>query len=706
MRIQQFIESVLTQGGRKLEQYANAVDTLSALRSFVRAPHVILPPHHVEDAREGERDLALAKLRHIHIVELCGPPEIGKSVLAQELIRELGITYYDVSLDRSKESETFESIGRLLEERIEGVTDQAFPGPNVAARLVHEEGVFWIRSYNENYRAGLADLLERVRSIKGINARAYWIVESRRPLAGRPEVQVELGAMDRATLARLLLLQSQAENSGDIESAIDRSLGRPGAAIRALKENDFAEQSPREFGWFDARLKPPEKRILACMCFAMARSPLGLSRTLIDSLVGAMHNDLPSSDRRGAIDRVLNTMRDEQLADVTAFTRLRFGGLLDEIVPAQAEFIFVNRVEPSLIAAVTKQLDPERTKRLANALEAVMVDAGTSGATGNLAEVTYEICVSRNLEPFFRSAFRFTSLGSVLHWIDSVGWEPPDARQAYLLKVLRILQALRRDSPAVDIQTELNTLDEGDPIQRFARDYAIARGMTVWEMPGDFDCAVWRKKIDVLTDPDLRVAFYISCSTALQQAGRAKEAWELLRDVLPEFALTTSAGTLLQYEVGTFMNRKKGRAIVRENSQGAVAWIASSSNALVASGLHFENIQLISAGLFYYARAAEFSLARTDFSAVLRYVSALDWIENVPGSLSRWRMRILLTRGSIHRHYLRDGNLTWREFEIHLKLAWADYTRAFLSSSGPIQSQQAVHRSAGAVGSLSALHAP
>jgi len=43
-------------------------------------------------------------------------------------------------------------------------------------------------------------------------------------------------------------------------------------------------------------------------------------------------------------------------------------------------------------------------------------------------------------------------------------------------------------------------------------------------------------------------------------------------------------------------------------------------------------------------------------------------------------MRILLTRGSIHRHYLRDGNLSWNEFAIHLKLAWADYTRAFLSS--------------------------
>lgn len=674
--VQVYLQETLNDGdARRLEMYSTLPETLAALKSFSISPYVTFPHHHVEHARDGEFSAALKVLLDKHVLELCGPPQIGKSVLAGELIRELQCPLYEIKLERT--SGTFAQLGRHLEERIEGAPDWSLPEEELPARLATENAVFWIKRYPDGYRTAVGEFLKRFGNIRS-DKYAYCIVESSSALDGCGDFRIELGGMSRSKLATILDKLPKGKAAPVPEQVIDDSRGNPGIAIRFWTADTQAEQECGDFGWFDNQVKVGDKRIVSAVCFAMAKTPFGISEQLLQRFVAVACPDLPSGACRDAVSRVLALFADEQLADITTFTAHQFGGLLDEIVPATANLKFVHSIDPRFIAAVKTRMDESRANRWLTALDQVLIEAAEPG---NLAGTIYSVACEKDLEPFFRSSFRHTALGSILlQWIEESNWEP-EGRQAYLLKALRILAALSRDHVLV-VEHELGLPDPKDPVQRFAFEFVKARQMVVQDLPRDFDLAAWRERVDTSGDPDLRSTWYTSCSAAMLEAGRSHEAWQLLRDISAEIPSSTTAGVIIHFQMANFVNTKEGRALVDESEgpgRGSF-WTTTCAQALVEGGLRCENVHLIAIGLFYYARAAEFSVGRTEFKEVLSYLAALDWVEHIPGSRARWRMRTLLTRGSIHRHFLRQDGLPWNEFAIHWELAWADYNRAFTSA--------------------------
>jgi hypothetical protein len=675
--VQHYIERTLNQGGWRLtDPLPHATAAIATLRSYAISPHVSFGPFHVENARESEYATALSRLLNTHVIELCGPPQIGKSTLARELIRELKCQTYEVNLDRSTDS-----IGRRVEEQVENAPDYSLPEEDLPARLAGENAVFWIKRYHEGCRLSVGDFIRRLASFRrlaslGSATQAYCVVESNRALEGCGEFRVDIGAMSRPKLALILEKRPKGESVSTAEFVLDHSLGNPGTAIRMWTADNPIEQEPTEFGWFENQLKAGDKRIMFAICYATARTPFGLSGALLERFVGRACSDLLPSARKDAVFRVLELMKAEQLADVSAFTREQFGGLLDEIVPTKADMTFVNSIDTRLLSAVVERIDSKRRERWQSEFELAVIDAAEPG---NLAESIYCLGIDRDLEPFFRSSFRHTSLGgTLLSWIEASGWEP-EGRQAYLLKALRVLAALSRDK-TIHVPTELGTPQ--DAVQLFANEFVRARQMVVESLSPTFDVQAPRARIDNFSDPLLRAVWYTSCASALQEAGREREAWHLLRDISQQLDTVTTAAAIVRFQIANFVNSKEGRAYVdaEEGKGSAFYWTTECARILVDSGIQFENIHLISAGLFYYVRASEFSMARDQFDKVLGYLVALNWIESIPGSRARWRMKALLTRGSIHRHFLRQQHLTWDEVALHLQLASSDYNRAFRSA--------------------------
>jgi hypothetical protein len=100
------------------------------------------------------------------------------------------------------------------------------------------------------------------------------------------------------------------------------------------------------------------------------------------------------------------------------------------------------------------------------------------------------------------------------------------------------------------------------------------------------------------------------------------------------------------------------------------------SRELLEEGMKLENLPLICDALFYYARSQEYRTGRESYSDVLGYLAALEFIERA----TAWRrIQILLTQGSVHRHYCR-AQLPWDEFVQHMEEGFKFYSRSFLSA--------------------------
>lgn len=84
-------------------------------------------------------------------------------------------------------------------------------------------------------------------------------------------------------------------------------------------------------------------------------------------------------------------------------------------------------------------------------------------------------------------------------------------------------------------------------------------------------------------------------------------------------------------------------------------------------------------GVIYFARLHEFLTGRTSSSDVLSYLAPLHFLEHAPKTSTR-RLQILLTQGSVHRHFARQEELEWVIYQQHLDDAFDCYTRALKSA--------------------------
>jgi hypothetical protein len=182
-------------------------------------------------------------------------------------------------------------------------------------------------------------------------------------------------------------------------------------------------------------------------------------------------------------------------------------------------------------------------------------------------------------------------------------------------------------------------------------------------------------------DPELQATLYASAAAALQRGTRcekAREIWDMLRDLPVRFAQHRSAWALVTNRVIAFLNATKVRQKVVDDEY-AYALIRQLSGELVMEGVRVENIQLICDALFYSVRSQELGQSRTSCADVLSHLDALRFVEET--SLRKgMRLQILLTEGSVHRHFCRQDHVPWAEFGEHFKAGLLCYSRAFRSA--------------------------
>jgi len=607
------------------------------------------------------------------VVELEGAPGVGKSVLAKELIGTNGNMVLELELSNCRSTT---DVCRQIDARLHGDLLEGAGQETYIRQLRSEPYTFWIRSYDEVSAGSVNEFLRTLQSTDSEPSynQSCWIVESRTPLKSCVANRFEVRALDNLSVSRILSGIHKGGAFDDVEDVVDRAQGNPRRAIMlwGSRNTDDLEDLD-EVSWFVRQLTLEEKRILPILCQASSLAPLGIT---LKSLVHvAAYSGLLKSQIDFAFNSLLKKLETYQLADVTRFEADSFDDLLHDVLPDQFGLVVVNHVNAKLIEHTSQMLSETERDRLLKDLSDVLLKAEH---TDTLGFITFAIREG-DLEPFFRSSFRYTSLGQLLHWIDQTRWIPPNSRQEYLLKALRVLTSMKRDQP-LNSRALLDQPDISDHVQGFAYTFVTVRAVTVQPFKPTINLqGVLNAISEQYRDPDLQAAAFMSISNALQNADRPKDAWRVLRDLPKRFADETTAKGLSIHRALEFLNGSKSRRKVMED-QDAYPLMQDLAKGLILEGLRVENVSLICDGLFHYVRAQEMKAARVSCREVLSYRAALKFVEDAPRTRVRQRLKILLTQGSVHRHFCRDGNLTWVEFAPHFDEGIERYLRAFRSA--------------------------
>ncbi len=294
-------------------------------------------------------------------------------------------------------------------------------------------------------------------------------------------------------------------------------------------------------------------------------------------------------------------------------------------------------------------------------------------------ELIYGDHLGRDLVPFFQSPFRFTHLRRLLQWIETTSWVPTSPKQAYFYKSLRILSQLSKGF-YIDVDDELGLPTANDLNQQFAHDLVQTR-VSLCQIDGSFDLQAWKTVCEGCADSQLQAEQYIAVAMSLQHSERVScyaEAWNILEYLLDKQDLDTTSRCYAVQQALAFLNRSKDREGVVDDTK-AYPLIKKLSQELIAIGLKLQNVQLVCEGLFYYVRSQELHAGKKDYSEVLQYRAALEFVEQAQGR-TVMRMQVLLTMGSIYRHFCREGELPWSEFRQNLDEGWGYYRRAYRSA--------------------------
>jgi hypothetical protein len=634
---------------------------------------VVFDPYHVRNLRQKEIEDALRGLSEKQAVELVGPPGIGKSALVREMLDHLDCVYHDFDLVNQ---DTPEALCRAIGSRLhDGGYADTLGLDGLMLKIVEEPFVFWISNYNE---ASLKSVLTRFQAERErTTVSARWVIESMRAtLGGNLAMRIDVGGLANKDMSRILSAIPSGGLYEDPEDVLRIAHGNPGRAIRLWQsatdaDADSAEKAVDRFDWFNRQLRGEEKDILCVICQIASMCPLGMTANMLLTAVTYSLPSLPAVTIKQNLNSLLEKLENQRLADVIRFGRDTFGGLLDELVPESTELTVLDNISPWLVTFILQSLDNKRKKEIYRCFLRAL---GSDTCPDSLAAITYSINAG-NLESFYRSSFRFTSLANVLDWIISSRWATEDPVQAYLVKALRLLPIINNQYLS-DVEEEKPLVM--DSTTKFAYDFLRAR--TVMNQHAeDIDLDFIREWAEHCEDSELQVWIYASLAIALQRSDCDKEAWEILKVLPARYDPGKGARTAAVHQVLYFLNGSKRRKDVVNESE-SLELIRSYARELIEEGLRIENLQLICEALFYYVRSQEWTEARNSFRDIIRYRAAISFVEQAPRTRPTQRLRNLLTHGSIHRHICRKSNLTWAEFRENLEKGWPYYVQAYRSA--------------------------
>ena len=672
--LQLFLHKKLEDAGSQLQPFGNFNEAIAYLRDHITSATAPIPAaHYVSNLRLAVLGEATDLLHGKGIVEVIGAPEIGKSVLAKEIIQRSGYGSWELELSQCK---TPHAICSKINDGMRGDSPQSRGYEEFLRMLAKEPLLFWVRKYDALSAKSLEELLRVFKSFKSTSeeVHARWIVESTRALPGLDDCRCELVPLDNQGISRILQKVRGGGAFDDPEEVVRLAQGNPGRAIRywqSLVRTDV--EAGDEFEWFRRQLSRDEARILPILCMATERSPLGLTQGLLSSLVSGLHLDLPATLVQTSVTSLVKKI---ELRHMATISRLDSQIFPHDIISRNSSVTVINDVASGLRESVLKELDEESLKAWEEKLHDVLWDAAE---THTLAHVTVEINLG-DLEPFLRSSFRFTHLSRLIAWIEQTEWRYKDARQAYLLKALRVLLSIGKRGTA-NVEVDLGKPQPGDSAQNFAYHLAKIKGITFSRVNERFDLHSWLQVAGQQTDPELQAEIYLSAAMALPKSNRpnrAGEIWEILDGLWERYEPLSVARCRVIQESLAFLNRGKLRKGAVDDNQ-AYGIVQLLSRELLAAGVKVENLQLISDALFYHIRSQELQAGREHSPRVLTYLPALKFIEEAQGKTIR-TIQVLLTQGSAHRHFLRQDRITWDQARPHFEDGFESYTRAFYSA--------------------------
>lgn len=608
-------------------------------------------------------------------VEITGPPGCGKSTVVKETIEALDEEWVEL---RFRDNTLRADITARVYEAVHGV-----PPPLNAAEdtliqdLASETRIIWFQGYDHNSAAAVEDFVTAFRLIK--NANAYLIVESAHGLTTLDAGRHHLAPLANQTIYQIVDRTPPGGFFTDPEQVVDLAQGNVRRAIvlwRSKTEREAISSSSIE--WFLHRLSTDEKAMLAVVCHAVRNSAFGVTSGLLRAWGSVAFPATVPAERERVLNGLLEKLEVEQLAHVFRLTSKTFDDHLEGFLPARCELISIDYLAAEVLAAfpvseIDQRIDQDR-------LQSALLEGGPEGS------ITFVVSglLQGDLEPYFRSSFRTTSLPVVPEWCKRSGWDSANARQNYLLRAMRINAAVRPNT-TLDAEQDCGLPDSGDALQKYA--FAVLKARIKAYQPAASGDAV--PQIPMEGDMELYAEQMVSLARRLQFSRRYSESWNVLNSLIRKTAKGTVGRFLANYRALEFLNRKKQReGILSERDAGEL--ITAYATELIAYAVSVENVPAICDGLFYFVRSRELRQREFSPASVNAYSVALTLVEKS----RRWRARrlqVLLTHGSLHRHAAMCASVGWEDFLQHHDAAFNWYRRALRSAAAQHNEQHVLN---------------
>jgi hypothetical protein len=645
---------------------------LDALKLLSCNPELSLPDDYVHGLRQKETSFALKLISRTGVVVLTGGRGTGKSRLSLDLIGQTKLPYRKLFIEKTP------SLSHLLErveQLVEGYVDETLSDDQRFHWIINQPKTFWIYGFDSESKDAVVQFVALLRHHR-IPDGAIAILESREPIELLTESSILLEPMSGSDIYKLLQAIPSGGYTQSIEQVKDEAKGHPQLAVNIWKSTPGNRATIKsDLSWFKIKLTLLEQDTLRKTAFALERAPFGLPYHLLLRYIRVSTPTQLITTLSLALNNVIEALVQGQLLNRISFSREKFGGLLDQLLPDNIEIDIVSGLDRSLFADLNVEINSIQRQLWQSAFQNILQE---DAQENNLSEVTFWLNEGE-LEPFFRSNFRFTSLNAVIsEWIDRTPWPAEGLwgqdSQNYLLLALRVLAAIS-NRQAIDLDGDLGKPNPHSKQEVFAYEFVKARQQKVLGVPETFSGQAWlESEVDNL-DLDLLAARVDGLAISLVNSMRHNEAYSLLNQSLQRFQPGTHAWNFVAVRILAILNTKQGKKL--EGQAQALQKTESLSKEVIISAAKSGNVHLVSEALFFYVRGHEFQDAREDFQAVLGYLSAIQWMESIPFAIDRWQLKRLLTRGSVHRHALRPSNITWDDYCIHTELALQDYERSF-----------------------------